>query len=284
MKLAYLASQITIPGAPNRRVDAFEHDLMMDSLRCASGVHVTDIAWDDEVDWAKFDAALIGTTWDYQDRFDEFITRLTHIQSQSFLFNPLPLIRWNAHKGYLRDLENRGAAVIPSLWLDVPMPADIERAFAIFQCDALVAKRQIGASAEGQYLFQKGTPLGKLTQPMLIQPFFPAIQTEGEISFIFIGGRFSHAVLKRPAQGDYRIQSAYGGHEQEMDPSPLDKDAAHAIFDLIEGEPLYARIDMVRDGNGQLRVMEVELIEPYLYPEQCPQLGQRLIHAIEKAI
>ena len=256
----------------------------MESLRMAHDAEISDMAWSADADWSKFDAVLIGTTWDYQDRFDEFINTLDHIRSQCPLFNPLPLIQWNAHKGYLQDLEQAGASIIPSLWLDDPNPQQVEEAFKVLNCETIVAKRQIGASAEGQHLIHKETPLPPLAHPMLLQPYLPTIETEGEISFIFIGTHFSHAVLKRPAKGDYRIQSAYGGVEHIFKPNTADIECAEQICTLINGQALYARIDMLRDTEGLLRVMEVELIEPYLYPEQCPKLGQRLVQAVKKAI
>jgi hypothetical protein len=119
----------------------------------------------------------------------------------------------------------------------------------------------------------------------MIQPFLPAIQAEGELSFIFIGGELSHALIKRAAAGDYRIQSLYGGSEVAFDPAPADREAAEAGMAMLPfaQPPSYARIDMVRLDNGELAVIEAELIEPYLYPEQGPEFGKRLADALLKA-
>lgn len=280
MKIAYLASQITIPNAPMRRVDAFEHDLMMETLNKAPNTQVTDIPWDDDAKWSDFDAVIVGTCWDYQDRFDEFLNKLDCISQQTRLFNPLSLIKWNADKSYLKDLEQRGARIIPTLFHSQLRPEHIEDAFQRFGCERLVAKRQVGASSEGQFLIKQGFPLPQFNKPMMLQPFMPTIECEGEISFIFIGGTFSHAVLKQPAQGDYRIQSAYGGREQPLIPSPADVGSAQEILEHVDTATLYARVDMLRGDDGQLYLMELELIEPYLYPEQCPELGQRIITAL----
>lgn len=157
-------------------------------------------------------------------------------------------------------------------------------AFDAFGAERVIAKRSIGAGAVGQFDFSRSSPPPpdwRLGRPGLIQPFLPSIQTEGEYSLIFIDGSLSHAVLKRPANGDYRIQSSYGGMETDVAPSPDDFREARRVLEAIPFEtPLYARIDMVRGNDGRLCLMEVELIEPYLYPQQGPDLGDRLAHAI----
>ena len=121
----------------------------------------------------------------------------------------------------------------------------------------------------------------RFDSPAMLQPFLPAIAKEGELSFIFIDGELSHALRKMPAEGDYRIQSLYGGQESIHNPTQEEITSAKAIIAAIPFEtPLYARIDMLRMEDGALAVMEAELIEPYLYPEQGPQLGERLARAI----
>ncbi|MEO1100453.1 MAG: hypothetical protein AAFW65_01265, partial [Pseudomonadota bacterium] len=132
MRIAYLASAVTLPGSPTRRSDAFEHDQMMDSLGHSEPAEIRfeAVSWDDETaDWSAFDGAIIGTTWDYWDRVDEFLDTLERIESQTRLFNPSALVRWNIHKGYLRDLETRGARLIPTLWLDTADETSARAAF-----------------------------------------------------------------------------------------------------------------------------------------------------------
>lgn len=284
MKIAYLASQITIPGAPDRRLDAFEHDFMMESFNKAEGVEIIDIPWDNDTDFSHFDAAIIGTCWDYQDRFSEFLEKLSVIDQQTLLLNPLNLIKWNADKSYLKDLEDSGTPIIPTLFINNPGPTELQKAFQHFQCEKLVVKRQVGASAEGQFLIHPNDEFPQFKRPMMLQPFMPTIASEGEISFIFIGGTFSHAVLKRPADGDYRIQSSYGGQESAMNPPASDIEAAQNTLSQFETPPLYARVDMLRGEDDTLFLMELELIEPYLYPEQCPELGCKIVGAIRKML
>ena len=115
----------------------------------------------------------------------------------------------------------------------------------------------------------------------MVQPFLPSVVEEGEYTFVFIDGVFSHGVLKRASEGEYRIQSLYGGYECDYTPAPDDLARAEAVIAALPFDrPLYCRIDMVRLPTGQLAVMEAEMIEPYLYPEQGPQLGERMARAI----
>jgi glutathione synthase/RimK-type ligase-like ATP-grasp enzyme len=285
MKIAYLSSQVTQPGSPIRRSDAFEHDYMMRALRpefAERGMDIEDVCWDESfADWASFDAALIGTTWDYWDRQDEFLSTLEMIESQTHLFNPSALVRWNSNKTYLKDLASRGANLIPTLWIDHMSEASYRNAFSELGETRLVFKRQVGAGASGQHLLNSGDPAPKMPHPMMVQPFLPTIQTEGELSFIFIGGELSHALIKRAKPGDYRIQSTYGGQEETVEPSRTDLHAARAVLETLDEPPLYARVDMLRHPDGSLLLMELELIEPYLYPEQGARLGERLAKAVE---
>jgi hypothetical protein len=121
-----------------------------------------------------------------------------------------------------------------------------------------------------------------MDQPAMIQPFLPAIQREGELSFIFVAGRFSHALTKQAPAGEYRIQSLYGGIETALEPIPADRAAAEAVMALLPfaQAPLYARIDMIRLDSRELAVIEAELIEPYLYPLQGPGFGAMLAEAM----
>ncbi len=287
MKFAYIASTATLPGSPTRRSDAFEHDRMMEELRggATEGVSWHDVSWDDRhEDWAGFDAVVIGTAWDYWDRQDEFLETLETISSETHLYNPPETVRWNIHKSYLKDLEARGAKLIPTLWLQTATPSAVQSAFDELGTDDLVLKRQVGAGADGQHRIRRGEPIPDMPHPMMAQPFLSAIQDEGEFSFIFIDGSLSHALMKRAADGDYRIQSTYGGTDHAITPRTVDVGAAKAILDMVDmpdgRAPLYARVDMLRAEDGALLLMELEMIEPFLYPLEGPGLGKRLTDAI----
>lgn len=251
----------------------------------ARDIELIEVCWDDaEIDWSTFEAAIIGTTWDYWDRCEEFLDTLEVMSTKTQLFNSVNLARWNIDKRYLRELESKGASMIPTVWIDSPSPASIEAAFDTLGCNDLVLKRQVGASSDGQHRLSRGTPLPEVTEPMMAQPFQPAILSEGEYSFLFVDGEFSHALVKRAADGDYRIQSEFGGTEFAHSPTATDLETAAGVLALLDERPLYARVDMIRDESGSLLLMELELIEPYLYPEQGPELGALLASAIDRRL
>ncbi|HEX4847716.1 MAG TPA: hypothetical protein VFV30_06205 [Novosphingobium sp.] len=289
LRIAFLACPDTLPGSPTRRPDAFEHDLLFDALNAglAGRAGLMGVDWRAPLDeLAGFDLAYLGTPWDYTEAKDEFLERLAALEEAGVtVCNPVEVIRWNSDKLYLRELDEGGAVSIPTLWPDQAGPAEVLAAFDHFGCDRVVVKRRVGAGAIGQDSFTRESPPPpgwRIDQPAMIQPFLPAIQSEGELSFIFVSGRLSHALVKQAAAGDYRIQSLYGGREVPLTPAPADRAAAEAVMALLpfDQAPLYARIDMVRLDSGDLAVIEAELIEPYLYPEQGPEFGSLLADAM----
>lgn len=292
MRIAFLACSTTLPGAPDRRADAFEHDQQMDALRAAlePGETVAEIDWRAPIAaFAGFDLALIGTSWDYQDNREAFLARLEEIAALGIaVCNAPEVVRWNIDKGYLAQLATRGVATIPTLLIDNPGRGEILAALDHFGCDRVIAKRRVGAGAEGQFDFTRDalpSPEWQMGHAALVQPFLPSVVDEGEHSVIFIDGQFSHALIKRPAAGDYRVQSLYGGWDTAVDPAPADLAAAQAVLaGLPFPAPLYARIDLVRGADGTLLLMEAELIEPFLYPLQGPELGPRLLAGVRRRL
>lgn len=288
MKIAYLASKVTLPGSPDRRADFHEHVQSVEALAgplAERGLELVEISWDDAgADWSDFAAAVIGTTWDYWDREREFLETLARIESCTRLFNPVSLVGWNRNKRYLAQLEARGARLIPTLWLDQASPPVVAQAFETLQAERLVLKRQVGAGAAGQHLIARGEPVPDMPLAMMAQPYLPAIETEGEMSFVFIDAELSHALIKRPKAGDYRIQSLYGGVEAAISPPAEDVAAARDVLGMLESPPLYARVDMLRGADGGLFLMELELIEPFLYPLQGRELGPRFAEALARRL
>jgi len=292
MKIGFLTCPGTHPGSPIRRPDAFEHDLQVDAIRpelAKLGHELVEIDWHSPVEaFAALPLVQIGTVWDYQDAEPEFLAKLDALETAGhILCNSAAVVRWNSRKTYLRELAESGAATIPTLWIDEPSSTDVETAMAQFGSDTIVAKRQVGAGAEGQSIHRKAAldPDWRMEHPAMLQPFLPQIQSDGEYSFLFVDGAFSHVLRKLPATGDYRVQTLYGGLEESLEPTPEDRTAAQAIVDALPFDaPLYARIDMVRSDQGGLLLMEAELIEPFLYPRQGPQLGAMIAAAIDRRL
>jgi hypothetical protein len=288
-RIAYLCSDSTFPGSIARRTDAWEHDLTIGML--GMGLHsleraLVPVRWDDEsVDFSAFESVMVGTTWDYAERAGLFLERLKHINNNTRVLNAPDVIAWNARKTYLRDLEMKGCNTVPTIWLDAPVESDVRAAFDFFTCDQLVIKPQVGAGAWRQVLLNRADawPSPDLLPPgpLMVQAFMPAIVSEGEYSLIYFNRRFSHAVRKTAAAGDYRIQSTYGGTDVPHVPTHADLATAEKALVAVPQDLLYARVDMVRGADGRLQLMELELIEPYLYPVHAPQMGKVFAQAYQ---
>lgn len=288
-RCAFLGCALTMPDSPGRRADAFEHDLQLAAVReglAGSGVTVEDMDWTAPVErLATFDIVLLGTAWDYVDAPDPFLATLNALELRgTIVCNPPAVVAWNSRKTYLQILAARGVPGIPTLWHDRSDADVVRAAFDHFGCDRLVIKHQVGAGGVGQVLVDRhdaSAPDWTIDVPVMLQPFLPSIQSEGEFSFVLVDGEVSHSLCKRPASGDYRVQSLYGGTDAVWTPSAEDCASAQAVVDALPfATPLYARIDMVRGADSRLLLMEAELIEPFLYPLQGPELGSRLAAGI----
>ena len=198
------------------------------------------------------------------------------------LANPASVLAWNSDKAYLGRLEARGVPVAPTRWCDGVTLADIDAAFAEFGCEQVIVKPVVSAGAFRTLRLSPGQPLVEAPDGRaMIQPYLPSIASEGELSLLFFGGKFSHAVNKRPVPGDFRIQVQFGGLYTPVASPPADALAlASQVLAAIDEPLLYARIDMVRDGAGQWLLMEAELIEPDFYLASAPEGGAAMVKAI----
>jgi glutathione synthase/RimK-type ligase-like ATP-grasp enzyme len=285
--VAYLGCPTTLPGSPTRREDAFEHDLMVGML--GMGLHYAGraleaVSWDAaDVEWSRYEAVVIGTAWDYTARIDAFVSAIKKISAQTRVLNPPATVVWNARKTYLQDLAAQNCPTIPTLWLATPDEHACRAAFATFGTDQIVIKPQVGAGAWRQVKLGAREPWPSAENlphgATMVQPFLKNVASEGEYSLLFFNRAFSHAVLKQAAAGDYRIQSSYGGRDMPFVPTASDITQAASVLAAVPGDLLYARVDMVRGDDGALKLIELELIEPYLYPVHAPDMG----HAFARA-
>ena len=298
-KVAILVSANLLPGHGELRDDVFELEEEIGKLRPAfadNGMELSLVDWREAPACASdYDAMLPLFVWDYFEGHEqEFMTAMAQVCQQTQLLNRFDVITWNANKEYLNELESLGAPTIPTYRLERVTEAGIARAFEHLACEKIVIKPEVGGGAWRQVLYEKGAPLPDkdLMPPSsaLVQPFLRSVQDEGEFSFLYFGGHFSHAVLKRPKAGDYRVQSLYGGHEEAYSPTAQERTQARAVLDVLSYTPLYARIDLLRGDHGRLLLIELEMIEPYLYLPFAEGAGadnkgaQRLAKALVKAM
>jgi hypothetical protein len=115
---------------------------------------------------------------------------------------------------------------------------------------------------------------------MLVQPYVPSVEDYGERALMWVDGGWTHAVRKTPRFGG-DAESVSGAVPMAADEQAL-AERARTVAAALTGSPLlYARADIVRDGEGQPMVAELELIEPSLYLQQGPEALDRLVAGIE---
>ncbi len=248
-----------------------EDDALGAAALARRGLEVSAVPWSAQVDWRRYDAVVLRSCWDYFLHPAAFAQWLSQLERSGVTtFNPVPLLRWNLHKGYLAELAARAVRIVPTAFLEqgarVQLPALLaERGWKEAVVKPLVSAgayetwRTTGAGEDGAR-FAAALARGGL----LVQPFLEEISTQGEWSLLFYGGRFSHAVLKRPAAGDFRVQQHLGGSLAALPPPPGVRQAAQGVLALAPAPPLYARVDGVLVG-GAFHLMELELLEPVLY-------------------
>ncbi|MEU2796603.1 hypothetical protein [Streptomyces sp. NPDC006863] len=257
------------------------------------GLSVAAVSWDDhDTDWSRYRTAIVRSTWDYTARHAEFLAAVRRIADLTVLANPASVIAWNSRKDYLRDLAGRGCAVVPTVWTTPGAQLTPDRLPADWT--EVVVKPAVGIG--GQHILRTTDLDAACTYatsgaPMLVQPFLSGVDRAGEVSLVYLGGAFSHAVRKRGYLAPEVLRGGILAPEPGSDWSARscrpDLDhlavARHVLTSLpVTGELLHARIDMIRDNTGQPRVVEVELIEPFLYLEYDGAAADRLARAVRR--
>lgn len=244
--------------------------------------------------WDAFDAVIIRSPWDYQAHSDAFVAVLEGIDaSGTRLANPLSIVRWNLAKTYLRELERSGVSIVPTEWdesIDVSGFAEFHDRL---DSDELVIKPAVGANGDDAFRVRRDDDEARLAHiaarhhgsAFMVQPFMSAILDEGEFSIFYFNGRYSHAILKTPAAGEFRSQEERGSSLAAVEAGGRlreQADAALAAVSAVVPETLlYARVDLVRDRDDDFRIMEVELIEPGLYLRMEPGAPRRFARAVD---
>ena len=233
----------------------------------AAGMTVEQRSWTSAENLAGFDLVMPLLVWGYVRACETWIERIGAWEREGVrLQNPASVLRWNADKSYLGVLEGKGAPVVPSVYPERVCLETMEQAAAAFGTDRLVAKPRISHSAWQTIRWSPGGGLEEGPEgPAIVQPYLPAIETDGELSLIFFGGEYSHAVRKLPQPGDFRVQPEYDGIISACVPEEDEMEAARRILGAIEEDLLYARVDLSRGLDGRPVLIELELIEPDLY-------------------
>ena len=199
------------------------------------------------------------------------------------MLNPAGVIAWNSDKAYLGGLAGKGVAIPETVWVEGVTQADVDAAFDRFGSEVVIVKPRVSGGAWKTLRLSRGERLADAPDgPAMIQPYLPSIESDGETSLLFFGGKLSHVVNKRPVPGEFRIQVQFGGQYVALPQPPAGALAlAEQTLAAIDEDLLYARIDMARGPDDEWLLMEAELIEPDFYLGSAPEGGKRFAEAVK---
>lgn len=282
-----------------------DHDLLPLQRACADlGLSAEIRAWDDpSVAWSRYDAVLLRSPWDYTERLDEFLDWCARADAAARLLNPWPVVRWNSDKHYLADLAARGVPVVPSVFVEPdadPLPALQEFLAAHHEFEEFVVKPAVSAGSRDTQRYARAQEFAAANhvarllddgRSVLLQPYLASVDRDGETALIHVNGVFSHAIRKGAMlhrddalnlRASERIAAREAG-EDERTVALHALSAAGARLDLEE-PLLYARVDLIRDGDGRPQLLELELCEPSLFFAHAPGSAARFAEALAELL
>ena len=280
---------VTCRELPNLTAD---DRLLLEPL-AAMGIRAEALVWDDaSVAWQDFDMVIVRSTWDYYKRilkFDEWLDQLVAVGAR--VWNPTAVLRWNSDKHYLFDLRKRSVPIVPTVILSRDRVVDLAYVLQSNSWSRAVVKPTISGTSYRTWLTEPATAQRDQRQlvsmmmhsDVIVQPFLQEIVKDGEYSFVFFAGEYSHCVHKQPRRGDYRTQTDFGGTWRRFDAPKFWVAQARAILTELPHVMLYARVDCVVQ-SGRLLLMELELIEPDLGLMYEPAAPARFATAISAAM
>ena len=262
------------------------------------GFDASAVRWDDpSTDWDCFDALCLRSCWEYHEDVDAFLAWLATVDAAGVqVFNRPRVVRWNVHKRYLLDLADAGAPVVPTAVVERGSDESLAAVADRRDWTDVVVKPAVGTSSTGVWRTDRpGSPDARRrfrdrldAGDLLVQEFVPEI-ADGEYSFVFLRGTYSHASRCVPADGAFRAHHTHGASSSPIVPQPTVTAQAKAVLDaaadVLSIDPsdfVYARVDGV-ERDGSLAVLEVELIEAYLGLERSDGGVDRFVDAFEAA-
>lgn len=267
-----------------------EDQLVVDALS-ELGLKVTRLSWDQkDMDWNETRSILFRTTWDYFDRIDEFTQWLHQVKYNTHLINPEKLIFWNMDKHYLLDLQSLGVNIPPTLFIEKGETRSFREIIASTSWDEFILKPAIAGAARHTYRIHPDNMDAHEAvfkqlikqESMLIQEFQVHVIPEGEIAMMCFSGQFTHAILKKAKEGDFRVQDDFGGSVHKYQASDEEIAFAENVAKLCDPIPVYSRVDIFKDNQNNLCVSELELIEPELWfrfhPMAAKTLAKTFLH------
>ena len=280
---------VTCPQLPD--LDPDDRPLV-DAL-ATRGFRAEPVVWSNGHDPVRYRALVLRSCWDYHRHPDAFRAWLALIgRSDVPVLNPVPLLQWNLHKRYLFQLADRGIAIPRTALVRAGTGADLAATLEAADLDHVVVKPAVSLSGHDTHLITRRDASSRQRwfahqvqhRDMLIQEYLPAVESEGETSFVFLGGRFSHAILKRAAAADFRVHDEYGGSKERIVTDPETVTRAHDVLRAADAiDAVYARVDAIVTPRT-FTVIELELIDPSCYLQLDAEAGIRFADAIVAAL
>jgi hypothetical protein len=250
-----------------------------------AGIETEVLAWDDpDVDWSRPRLSVLRSTWNYPHSLEAFLDWAEKTSSVSGLWNPLHVVRWSAHKGYLLELEESGVPITPTALLRRGSRTTLEQVRRERGWTETVVKPAVSAASfktlrVGPESSEVGeTHLRELLRDrdVLVQRYLPSVESYGERALIWIDGELTHAVRKSPR---------FDGEDESVSTDSVqisDAEAALArqALRVVRGPLLYARVDLAPGPDGSPVLMELELVEPSLFFPQNPGALERFVSGI----
>lgn len=258
-----------------------------------NGLKCTRKSWSDpNFDWSSTKIALFRTTWDYFERFNEFSVWLDKVSKQTTLLNSIDQILWNIDKHYLLDLKESGIRIPETIFIEKGENITLEELYQKTGWNKTVLKPAISGAARHTYKLTKENLSDHenifqeliASEAMLLQVFQENVVTKGEVSIMMMGGKYTHAIIKKAKKGDFRVQDDFGGSVTKYSPSDAEIAFAEKAFAACNPVPTYGRADIIWDNNNELVISELELIEPELWFRFNESAAEHLANAIQSKL
>lgn len=273
---------------------AIEEDNVLVEAFKKAGYTCKRIGWDEKnVDWSEIKVAIIKTTWNYFDKIIEFRKWLRKVSKHCVLLNSCNMVLWNMDKTYLLELKQMGIDIPKTSLLDDQNKFSPEYWDEQFGNKGIIVKPTISGGAKDTFYLKSPYDKDQMklvhkaiqSQDMLVQEFLQSIVEIGEVSLVYIDGKFTHGRLKKPKSKDFRVQPYYGGTLDNYQPSPAEIAFGEKLLEAcqsIHEIPMYARIDICYGDQGEILLMELEVIEPQLWYPQEPNAVDVLVSGVSR--
>jgi O-ureido-D-serine cyclo-ligase len=271
----------------------------------SAGIAHQVVYWDDDsISWSSFKAVLIRSPWDYIEKLPEFLDWAKRVSEQSILLNPLSVIKSNTDKHYLAELAAQGIHTVPSHFIEPEQHAEdgLKNFLDSYAHAEFVVKPAVGAgSKDAQRYGREETEAALMhirrmqlkNRSTLLQPYLSKVDSAGETALMYFKGVFSHAIRKGPL-----LKRNEGPTEKLFAPEQIiarvPSEDEHTLAELIvaaiprlfgiQESLAYARIDLLRDEEGNPCLLELELTEPSLFFNYADGAAERFVATLKSRL